>query len=97
MTNDGKNHKIKILGIGTCGCTACIVQTQLLARAYEFEKFYFEGDKAKARAKEKYNVTQDDIPTFILLYDGQEIYRTLVPITLERIKMELDKITGKAL
>jgi hypothetical protein len=85
--------KIEIVVVGKSGCVGCIQQKQLMQDVCIVNKVFYDSKSEKDFAKSKYGVIDEDsVPVYILFVNGKEIYRNYVPISPQRLELELNKI-----
>lgn len=77
---------IKLIIIANDACIRCKFQIELIKDIYLFE-IYSVNNKKHSDVIKAYGIEDEyDIPSFIVLKEGKEVYRSHVPLTEQRIK-----------
>jgi hypothetical protein len=83
------SSKVLIFGSPT-GCFRCKICANMLEGNYDYSMFDM-NKKADKTVFDTYGVDlEEDIPTFVILRNDKEIYRTQVPLTPARVKQILE-------
>jgi hypothetical protein len=92
--NKSPKDIVKVINISKAACSACYIQYSLLKETeYQYFKYYYDTEKDRQFAKKNFSINdEDDVPVFILFVGDKEIYRTLVPLTPERINTKLNEV-----